>query len=68
MNKNIGNIDRALRLILAVAVGVLYFQGVINGLVAAILSGLAAVLIITSLASRCPLYLPFGLSTREPGT
>lgn len=50
---------------MAIAIGVLYFTEQINGTAAIILLILAAVLILTSLISVCPLYLPFGLSTRK---
>lgn len=65
MKKNMGNIDRALRVIVALVVAVLYFTGLISGTVAIILGILAAVFILTSLVGTCPLYLPFGLSTKK---
>lgn len=63
MTKNMGTIDRIVRLILAVAVGVLYFTGLISGTVAIILGVLAIVFLLTSLVGFCPLYAPFKLST-----
>ena len=65
MKKNMGNIDRAIRTLLAVLVGVLYFMEVISGTTAIILGVLAIVFLLTSLISTCPLYMPFGLSTRK---
>ncbi|HMU83458.1 MAG TPA: DUF2892 domain-containing protein [Leptospiraceae bacterium] len=64
MKKNMGTIDRALRVVAALAVGVLWYLGVISGTVAIVLGVLAVVFVLTSLISFCPLYLPFGLSTR----
>lgn len=58
-----GSVDRVFRVILAAIVVVLYYAGLISGTTAIILLGLAAVFVLTSLASFCPLYLPFGLST-----
>jgi fatty acid desaturase len=63
MKKNMGTIDRALRVVAALAVGVLWYLGVISGTVAIVLGVLAVVFVLTSLISFCPLYLPFGLST-----
>jgi hypothetical protein len=63
MKKNMGSADRVIRVILAAIVVVLYFANVISGTVALILLALAAVFVLTSLISFCPLYLPFGLST-----
>jgi hypothetical protein len=64
MTKNMGTIDRTLRTALAIGVGVLYFTGQIGGVTAIVLGALAVVFLATSTAGSCPLYLPFGLSTR----
>ena len=64
MKKNMGNIDRSIRALLAVLVGVLYYTGIISGTIATILGVLAIVFLLTSLVSSCPLYMPFGISTR----
>jgi hypothetical protein len=63
MTKNMGSIDRIIRVILAGLVVVLYFTNVISGTVAIVLLALATVFVLTSLISFCPLYLPFGLNT-----
>ncbi len=65
MKKNMGNIDRGIRILVAVAIIALYFMNQISGTVAIIGLVLAAVFILTSFISFCPLYLPFGLSTRK---
>lgn len=64
MKTNMGTLDRALRTLLAVAVGVLYYLEIISGTVAIVLGVLAVVFLLTSLVGTCPLYLPFGLSTK----
>ncbi len=65
MKKNLGNLDRMIRVSIAVLVGILYFTNVISGNLALILMILAGVFILTSLVSFCPIYAPFGLSTCE---
>jgi hypothetical protein len=65
MKKNMGMADKAIRFVLAVIVGVLYFTNVINGTLAIVLGVLAVVFILTSFISFCPLYLPFGINTRR---
>lgn len=65
MKKNMGTIDRVVRVLLAVVVGVLYLTGQISGLAATILGVVAIVFVATSAVGSCPLYLPFGLSTRK---
>jgi hypothetical protein len=67
MKKNMGVADKSLRILSAVVIGILYYLGVISGTVAIILGVLAIVFVITSFMSFCPLYLPFGLSTRGKG-
>lgn len=64
MKKNMGAIDKTVRIIIAVIVGVLYFTGQISGTAAIILGILAVVFVLTSLVGTCPLYLPLGLSTK----
>jgi hypothetical protein len=63
MKKNMGTIDRVIRILVAVVIIALYFMGEITGTAAIILMIFAAVFILTSFMSFCPLYLPFGLST-----
>ena len=58
-----GATDRLLRVIVAVIIAVLYMQGIIAGTMGIVLMVLAAVFVLTSLVSFCPLYLPFGIST-----
>jgi hypothetical protein len=65
MKKNMGTIDKVIRILVAVVVAVLYFTHVISGTLAIILLTLSAIFIVTSLLSFCPLYLPFGLSTMK---
>jgi len=65
MKKNIGTIDKVIRVLVAVVVVVLYFSNVISGTLAIILLALSAILVVTSLISFCPLYWPFSLSTRN---
>lgn len=60
-----GTFDRIFRTLLAILVGILYYINVISGTVAIVLGILAVVFLLTSLASTCPLYMPFGLSTRK---
>jgi len=65
MKKNVGTIDKVIRILLAVVVAVLYFTNVISGTVALILLALAAILIVTSFISFCPIYWTVGLSSRK---
>ena len=50
---------------MGIVIGVLFFTGVISGIVAIVLGIVAVVFIITSVAGSCPGYVPLGLSTRK---
>jgi len=67
MTKNMGWIDRIIRVVLAVVVAVLYFTGSISGAAAVILGILAVIFLITGVVGLCPLYLPFGIKTLGKG-
>ena len=59
------NVDKLIRIMVALTIGLLYYVGIISGTVAIILGILAVVFIITSLIGFCPLYWPFNISTRK---
>ena len=63
MKKNMGTIDRIIRILLAIVVVILYMTSSITGVAAIILGILAIVFIITSLIGFCPLYVPLKIST-----
>jgi hypothetical protein len=65
MKANMGSTDKIIRILAAILIAVLYFTNQISGTTATILLVLAGVFILTSLISFCPLYLPFGISTRS---
>jgi hypothetical protein len=63
MKKNMGNIDRAVRLIVAVLIVILYFTQTITGTLGIVLLIVAGVFALTSFISFCPLYAPLKIST-----
>lgn len=67
MKKNMGTIDKVVRILVAIIIAGLYFGNIISGTVAIILLILAGIFILTSFMSLCPLYYPFGISTRKKG-
>lgn len=64
MKKNMGTTDRILRILAAVVIAALYLMHLISGTLAIVLLIIAGIFILTSFISFCPLYLPFGISTR----
>jgi Na+(H+)/acetate symporter ActP len=67
MKKNMGLVDRVIRVVLAVVVAILYFTGQLTGTAAIVLGIIAVVFIITSAIGFCPLYFPFKISTMKKG-
>lgn len=65
MKKNMGAIDKVIRIVIAVFIAILFFTHVISGTLGIVLIILAAIFGLTSFISFCPLYLPFGLSTNK---
>jgi K+-transporting ATPase A subunit len=65
MTKNMGSLDKGIRLVLAATFIGLYLTDVVSGVLGIILLVLAGVFVLTSLVGSCPLYLPFNLSTKK---
>jgi Protein of unknown function (DUF2892) len=63
MKKNMGNADRAIRVLLAGVFAVLYFTGVVPGTLGIVLVVLSGIFVLTSVVSFCPLYTLVGLNT-----
>ncbi len=60
-----GSSDKIIRLILAAFVAFLYFTDKIPGTFGVVLLVFAGIFVLTSFISFCPLYLPFGISTKK---
>jgi uncharacterized membrane protein len=63
MKKNMGSLDRIVRVIIAAIIAGLYLGGIVSGTLGIVLLVLAGVFVLTSFVSFCPLYAPFGLNT-----
>ena len=63
MKKNIGSLDKVIRIVIALVILFLYFTQVVSGTLGIILIALSVIFVLTSLISFCPLYLPFGINT-----
>lgn len=58
-----GTADKVIRILVAIAISVLYFTGTITGTLGIVLLVLGGIFVLTSFISFCPLYAPFGIST-----
>ncbi len=63
MKKNVGTLDKIIRILVAVVFVVLYLTNTVTGTLGIVLLVLAAIFVLTSLISFCPLYLIFGIKT-----
>ncbi len=65
MKKNIGSTDKIFRILIALVIGGLYYTEIISGTTALVLGAFAVIFLLTSFISFCPLYLPFGINTKN---
>ncbi len=63
MKKNMGGPDRTIRLLIAAILVALYYFDVIDGTSAIVLLVVAAIFVLTSFISFCPLYTLLGVNT-----
>ena len=63
MKANMGSLDKAIRVILAIVFAMLYITKTVEGTVALVLLVLGGVFLLTSVISFCPLYTIFGINT-----
>jgi len=65
MKPNMGVADKVVRILAAIVIAVLFLTHQISGIAAVLLLVFAGIFIFTSFLGFCPLYLPFGISTRK---
>ncbi|MFN4007259.1 MAG: DUF2892 domain-containing protein [Chitinophagaceae bacterium] len=63
MKKNMGSIDKIIRLVVAAVLVYLYYAGIITGTLGVVLLVVAGVFTLTSVVSFCPLYTLLGIKT-----
>lgn len=65
MKKNMGVVDKVIRLVVVAIIVALYFAGQITGAAAIILGIVAVAFLVTSIIGWCPTYALFGISTQK---
>ena len=63
MTANMGNVDRAIRFILAFVVVILLVTRTVHGALAIVLGIIGAMLLVTAFIRNCPLYPVLKMST-----
>lgn len=66
MKKNMGIVDRSIRIIAAAIIVIMYFANTIPGVFGMVLVVFSVIFIVTSAISICPLYYIFGIDTCPP--
>jgi len=63
MKKNMGGIDRSIRILLGIVFAYLYFGGIVTGTWGLVLVIFGGIFVLTSLIGFCPAYALFGVNT-----
>jgi hypothetical protein len=63
MKRNMSNLDRILRVIIAALFAYLYFGGIVTGTLGILLIVIGTVFLLTSIFGFCPLYSLFKIKT-----
>ncbi|WP_103907175.1 YgaP family membrane protein [Sphingobacterium lactis] len=65
MTQNMGTIDKAIRIVVALIIIALYLFKVISGTLAIVLLVIAGIFVLTSFIGVCPIYSLLGISTKK---
>ena len=63
MKRNMGAVDRLVRLVVALLIIIAYYQEIVTGILAIVILIVSGIFVLTSLVSVCPLYSIFGIKT-----
>jgi hypothetical protein len=63
MKKNMGDLDKVIRLLIVAVILGLYFTEIISGTIAIVLVAVGFVFVATSIIGFCPLYTLLGINT-----
>ena len=63
MEKNVGNRDKLIRVVIAFVIAIMGLTGVIDGTIETVLLVVAVLLAITGLFNFCPVYKLLGMNT-----
>lgn len=63
MKKNIGKIDRVIRILIAIVASLLYITQTVSGTLGIVVLIIGAIALVTAVLNLCGLYMLFGIST-----
>lgn len=65
MIKNMGLLDRLVRIAFAILIAAMYLTGQISGTAAIVMGLIAMIMVFTSIVGTCLLYIPFKLDSHN---
>ncbi len=65
MKKNMGKMDKMIRVIIALLIAILFYMDIISGTLGIVLMVAAIIFVLTSLINFCPLYAVLGIKTNK---
>jgi hypothetical protein len=65
MKKNLGSIDKVIRILIAAVVVVLYFTKVVSGTLGIVLLIVAGIIALTAIIDFCPIWAVLGINTKK---
>lgn len=63
MKKNVGSVDKIIRYIIAFVAVYIAYKGMVSSPWDYVLYGVAAIMVVTALAGRCPIFAIFGINS-----
>jgi hypothetical protein len=63
MKKNVGSVDKVIRFIIAIVAGYIAYKGMVASPWDYVLYAVGAIMVLTALSGRCPIFSIFGLSS-----
>jgi hypothetical protein len=65
MKKNVGSIDKIVRIVIAIVAGYFAYKGGFGVTVSYILYAVAAIMLLTALVGTCPIYSVLGMKSNK---
>jgi len=63
MKKNVGSIDKGVRIVIAIIAAGVFFTGTVTGVLGYVALGVAAIMLATTFMSSCPIYSILGMNS-----
>lgn len=69
MKRNVGLVDKIIRIVIAALAAILFFTDTVTGIWGYVALAFGGIMLITGFVNFCALYAPFGINTcKRPGS